>query len=339
MKNKTKYILLAIIIIIVIISFITYFSTRNQDNFIRDKENFLSSLPQPNIHQEYKGNTELTLELSESEFDFPNNLPLLERQSTIEITPEDVTSLSLRLEFVDKPIISKDQIRGNIYIFNNNTNSLIVIPQIGNIKYTPNKQAESIIANAINKQLTDKNITNIAKDFLLDKIEIPNNNLTHVDTTFLTLNKTLESYQKTSKEAAVLYQVNFSPIYQKLPLVTLNPLNTPYTVQVMKDGAILNSEIVFPPTYKTTNTKHKIKNYNQLQDSLNEAYLVSLNDSNVNLPDLDENEVEEITITEVKLAYLLNDIDNQILQPIFVLEGTTASDLNAILYLPAISSN
>ena len=338
MKKKYKYILILFFIILLIV-FIIYLFTKNQDSFIDDKEKFLSSLPEPNVHQEYKGKTELKLELSESEFEFPSTLPLLEKQSTIEITPDNVTSLSSRLGFVDKPIISEDQIKGNTYIFNNSTNSLIVVPRIGNIKYAPNKQAESIIANAINKQLTDKNITNIAKDFLLDKIEIPNNNLTHVNTIYLTLSKTLESYQKTSKEAAVLYQVNFSPIYQKLPLITLNPLNTPYTVQVMKDGEILNSEIVFPPTYKITNTKHRIKNYNQFLSSLNDAYLVSLNDSNVNLPDLDEDKVEEITITKVKLAYLLDDIDNQIIQPIFVLEGTTSSNLNAILYLPALSSN
>ena len=107
----------------------------------------------------------------------------------------------------------------------------------------------------------------------------------------------------------------------------------------MKDGEILNSEIIFPPTYNITKTKHQIKNYNQFISSINKASLVSLNDSNVNLPDLDENEVEEITITEVRLAYLLDDINSQILQPIFVLEGTTASGLNAILYLPALSSN
>lgn len=338
MKNKTKYILL-LLVIILLISFIIYFFTRNQSTFIEDKENFLLSLPEPSIHQEYRGKTKVKLEIKESEYKFPSKLPLLERQSTIEITPEDVMSLSSRLGFEDKPIISEDQTKGNIYIFNSSTNSLIVTLQMGSIKYTPNKQARDIITNAINKQLTDKNIIEIAKNFLLDKIEIPNNNLTHVDTFYLTLNKTLESYQQTSKEAAVLYQLNFSPTYQKLPLITSNPLNTPYTVQIIRDGEILNSEIVFPPTYKTTNTQYKIKNYDQFLSRINEAYLVSLNDSNVNLPDLGENEVKEITITEVKLAYLLDDINSQVLQPIFILEGTTSLDFKTILYLPALSRN
>ncbi len=171
-------------------------------------------------------------------------------------------------------------------------------------------------------------------DFLkqIGLIDINNLNLSSVQ--FLkTATEGLTSGDRSSADFAYLLfeqKINGYPIISNAPGIgTVN-------VRINRDNKVVAFDMTLVNYSIQSNTNYQIKSFDELVSSLPQAKIQNLDSSFSSL-------ISKVTITDAKISYLREYSTNQtILQPIFVLTGTTGSNDSSqgtpvILYLPAIS--
>ncbi|MDP3994386.1 MAG: hypothetical protein Q8P91_00960 [bacterium] len=283
------------------------------------------------------------LEVDKNSFNFPLKLPLLKQEGLSPISETRIKSIADNLGFSSDPVFANDAVNGIVNIWNNKDNFLIITPKIRKIKFGPASNPQREIANALNKQLSEKDIVSSAENFLIDKIGLDKSSLVFANIVYLQMQTGLELFKETGKKDSTIFQVNFSYSGSPYPILTLEPQSTVVYVQILKDGSVLNSEINLVNNFSAGLTEHKLKSYEEVAGSLDRAILVSLNDGNINLPDLKKDDLSKISINEIQLAYLLDTPLSEYLQPVFVLKGTASISgsgipVNADFFLPAFSN-
>jgi len=291
------------------------------------------AIPTPNIPNSLKGNFEINLAIEESEFIFPAKASLVNK-STISISKEESDIIANNLGFTGSPITAEDITDGTTYIYQLKNASLVVYSKLGKFSYTLN-----VLPSATNKQLTNEEIFLVAKNFLIQNSFAKEGDLDLSSMVFLK-ESSGEGIFLTTKEDASIFQVNLSPNSLGERLVTLNPKDSPYFVQVLPDGSVFSAKTQKLSLQKGINS-YNIKSFEELKTTIGESKLVSINDGNIYLPDIKEGDIGPVKITKVSIAYLLESSDT--LQPIFLLEGEVElkgipEKLRAVLYLSAFSS-
>ncbi len=301
------------------------------------------SLPTPKIPNYFQNGLTLTSEIKQADFNFPDKLPLLEKQTTTPLNTARAKAMALRLGFTTDPIEGQDAVSGTIFIWNNDNNFLTISPKISKIKFGPQKNPASIVLNIVNKQLSDQALQTIALDFLNNKVQVPINLFDFSNIVYLVPKTGQELFQVTDKTSAKIIQLNYSLQNSKYPVITQDPNSTLAYVQILLDGTILNSEINLGVSFSPGLTEYSLLNYQQFSKNLNNAVLVSLNDGSVNLPDISKEALKDIVLKTVELGYLYDSPDSTFLSPIFIIRGTAqlsgyTSPLSAVFYLPAVAS-
>jgi hypothetical protein len=329
MIKTKKFWVFIIFILIVVVIVIVYLSQSKTKPVIQ------KTLPSPSIPANYKGKLQIGWNISKENFNFPTSVPALE------ITPKEITlsmaqNIATAAGFTGSPITAQDTIDGTTYIWTKDSASLIITPKNQKIAYDSNGQVKTI-----NKQIDDESLKVIAENFLTQNMLLPKDSYSFSSFLYLKETSSQQGINPATKNEAEITQVNFSPKNAQFPIFSLNPKNTTAFTQILKDGTVFRSQIILFGNLKPTIETYKIKNYTETGESFGSATLVSLNDGNINLPDIPTGNIGKITITNISLVYLFDSPNKTILSPVYLLSGTTdvqgyGSSINALLYLPAI---
>jgi hypothetical protein len=310
----------------------------------RGGEKRVLPIPTPSINTEVKQKPIIELTLTEKDFQFPKNLPLLNKTKFSALDDSFAKQLGKRLGFDSEPIEAKDTRYGKIFIWNSTEASLIINPVLRKLSYYETSTSPLDYNSVVNKQLTDNDLILIASDFLINKVGLEKDDFEFANFIYFEQGENIEGLKQTSKEKAQVTQINFSPKFENLPILTQNPLESIIITQILKDGSIPVVEVTLLESINQGHTLYKLKGFEEFVNSLSQAKVVSLNDGNFNPEDLAKDAIKKAVIKKVTIAYLLDNIKNETLQPVYVLEGTATvigfnQNVNIIMYLPAFSQS
>lgn len=334
---KSKIIMLLVVISIASIFYIILSSKKSVEI---PKQQFISP---PKIENYFGNSLKITQSLNKEDFNnFPKTLPYLKQTPLSSFTQVEMDKISNNFGFTISPLEFNDIKNGKIYIWNSDKYSLIIYSKIRKIEVTPAFNPRSLITTAPNKQLSDNDYKNLAINLLSEKLNISKDSLKFSNFVYLKIEEGLERFRETTKEDSEITQINLYSSKGTLPIFTTNPQDSQIYIQFTRGGEILNLEASFYSEYKPGEIEYKIKDFKETLETINDSILVSLNDSNVNLPDLKPEDIKSINIDKISLVYLQESLTSEILQPVFLLKGTAFikrfdKEITASLYLPAYS--
>jgi len=339
--KKAKIIIFALLVVISLVVFaIVILNGKNKE---KTKKEYISpKISYPSDSK--KANFTITLNVNEKDFSFPKEVPYLEKKES-PISKDDAQKIASNLGFTKNPKEFDDIKEGKILIWNGDNYDLTINLKNRKIKYSPNHNPEEEIKTAPNKQLKNEDVVAIAKNFLKEKINIPEDKIYYTSTTLLKLEKEKEIFTEAKENDFQIYQVNFSQKINNIIIINPAPTQFLYYVQILKDGTILNSEINPVNDVNISNLgKVKIKGYKETLESIDQSVLISLDEGNINIPDIKNDFIQSIRVEKIELAYLLeNDSRNNTLPPVFILTGWAKTkdtkEVKALLYLDASSKN
>ncbi len=331
---KKVFLIIALLIIFLGLGFISQFLKERKTTPSPEmpiKENV--SIPTPVIPKTFKGESDLKFEIDEKSIKIPETSPYISFIPQAPFTEQQALSLAKGFGLSNYNFFAEDVERGKTYFWTNNDFSLIVYSKSNEIVYTAN-----IDLSRKNKQLSNDAIIKTAKNFLIEKRLFKEEELFFSFITYMDVE--FDEIYITSKEKANAYKVSFSPIKTDYKLVTLNPQNSPINVWVATDGTIIKVEIKYLGDIKLSDESYILKNLQDIKNEIKNFVIVSLDDGNIYPGDLSKNDLQDTTVNSLELAYLV-DFPNNLIQPIFLLNGktklaTTDREINVVFYLPAI---
>jgi len=336
LKNKkTKMIfILATVIFITLIAFL--FFKRETPKL----EENLSPFPDINLPSYIEGKYNISFERKNINFNFPKELPYLEKQTLPSLTKSEASLIATNLGFNSDPLDVTDALKGEILIWNSEINFLTVTLRERKIKYGPNYNPTEKINDIIDKNLSEKEMINIAQNFLKEKLASFIINPSFSSLVYLRFEEGLELFQETEKENSQIVQFNFNDGDFIYPILTLNPQATNIYVQLQKDGTVINMETTFLSKTTESLQKFSLKNYDEVIAEAPNAKIVSINNGNENLSDINSSDIENISIDNIYIAYYLEKQSDEYFQPIYVLKGNVlikdvSQKLPISLYLAA----
>lgn len=304
----------------------------------RGSQKPISTIPNPVIPKQITGEINLTPKFTEADFKFPSSLPVLNVDKGSPFTEAEAIEIGKKFGLTTTPEKADDVFDGTTYFWANDTYSLFIYSKSRRIEYSIGE-----ISKTADKQLSDQSIIDTATRFLNDKGLANSQDIEFSFFSFLKENASAESINITTKDNAGIYQVNFSPITAGSKILTLDPKSSFIYVWVLPNGEIAKASVTkFQSVSKSPNS-YPIKNYSQVISSIKSAVVVSLNDGNIHLPNLTAQNIKNIDITSIDLAYLMDSPNTYVLQPVFTLKGTVefvgdSQKYSAYLYLPAIQN-
>ncbi len=339
-KIKLKTILIILFVLVSVASLFFIFYSNNKKVETPKQTGF----PSLKMDSYYKGNPAIEMSLKDTDFDnFPKFLPYLKQEPLNPFSLSEMSTIAANFGYKTDPFEANDVTKGKFYVWSGDTFSLIIYSKIRNIEHTPSINPKPLIENAINKQLDDNYYKNLAINLVSEKFGVSKDNLKFSNFIYLKTESGLENYRVTTKEDSEITQVNLYFSGGSFPIFTTTGLNSQIYVQFTRDGEVLYINASFFSEYKNGENEYKIKDYNEVKETIKDAILVGLNDSNVNLPDLKSGDIRKIKINSVSLVYLQDSLSSDVLQPVFLLQGTASvtgfvNEISASLYLPAYSN-
>lgn len=334
---KTK--LIIFMAIVSIISVIYIVSSQDKTPNKIDKQ-FINP---PELSNYFENELTINHSLNEKDFtNFPKTLPYLKQSPLTPFTKIEMENIASNFGFKISPIEIDDTMDGKFYVWNSDKYSLIIHSQIRKIEITPSFNPTGLIRSSFNKQISDEGYKNLAINLIFEKLNINRDFLKFSGLMYLKTEEGLENYRITTKEGAEITQVNLYTSDGSLPIYSVIPYDSQIYVQFTKDGELLNLKASLFSEYKMSDIEYNIKTFTEVVDTINESVLVSLNDSNINIPDLIPTDIKNINIEKLSLVYLQESFTTEILQPVFLLEGSALiseynSEVTALFYLPAYS--
>jgi len=335
MKLKTKKIL---VITLVSISVVSVFYILNLS---KNKQNIPTITPsKPTLIQNYEGKFTITLSVGKNQFNFPEKLPFLEFESSSSPLDESsARSVAGKLGFAGEPTKVEDSLDGTTYFWKSDKGTLFVYSRSRKIRY-----GSGTFTPGTNKQLSDAVISATVREFIINNGLLDKNSFQTSTIRFLEEFPDGEGFQETTKEKAVLYQVSILPKTVDYELISPSSVEPASYVQINQGGSVYSFQITFFPALKSGVTEYKLKNYNEVKSSLNDATLIELRKETALLSDLPTDSIQNIEVNKIEIAYLIESSKTTSFQPVYKLSGeATLKDSSnkavATLYLPAISEN
>ena len=302
--KKIKRVILISIPILAIIAAILISSRKNE---VREPAVIKPFIPEPNIPNDLKGPVQIKSSVNPTEFNFPQEAPLLQQKNKPLLSEEEAINISKKFNFKSKPFIGEDALRGTAYIWSETTGSLNIYLKRGTVEYSLNGMPK-----IINKQLDDETKIQIAKDFVSNKLLTPTDNFEFVSLTYLkgSNKNSLEGLDVTNQKEATFTQINFSQKVSQYSILNFSGQETPIYVWLMSDGTVYKAHIQRLGEIAQTETKYPLKNYSDIISSLDKAIVVSFNNGNAYLPFVPTGFIKNIDVSEINLAYLLEKPDS-----------------------------
>ncbi len=335
-KTKKTKIVIAIIFVL-ILSLVLILSFKKESKKTVDN---ISPFPDLSIPSFIEKKYNVSFSIKKDDINLPQELPYLEKTQLLPLTKDEASLIASSLGFINDPLDVTDAISGEILIWNSETNFLSVTLKERKIKYGPNYNPTEKISSVADKQYSEEEIINNATKFLKEKLSSFITNPSFVSFTYLKPEEGLELFQETDKTNAQIYQLNFNEGNILYPILTLNPQSTNIYVQLLKDGTILNMESTFISEPVESTEKFSTKTFEEIVSQASNAEIVSINNGNENLSDINPSDIENVIIDKIFVSYFLENQSDEYFQPIYVLKGNVeiigySEQLPIVLYLPA----
>lgn len=328
-KKKIALIILAVISVASIVFIIV--STQK-------KTNNKTGIKEPVLEQKYAGKYSISLSIDENQTNLPKELPILEANYTGSIlTQEQATKIASNLGFLGDPTTIDDAIDGTTYFWKKDSLILFAYAKSGKMRYETGE-----FTPGVNKQLSDAEILDYAQQFITKTAIFTGSDFQLGKIKYLKMIPNGEGFQETDKQNAVLFQIGILPkttSYEFISTVSVDPTSF---IQLKQDGSVYMLQVTPFPGVKEGTVKYKLKTYKEVSGLLNEAVLIELRGNAQLLSDMPSNLIENIKITDIKVAYLVESPNSTYYQPVYKLTGEATLSNSpdkyiATLYLPAIS--
>lgn len=298
-----------------------------------------ATLPTVKLPNLYQDTLPIKLEIDKKDVDIPQKAPTL-TISTKPISKQSATKMATRLGFDFLPIEINDVMVGKKLFWKNELGFFSASLEIGEIYY-----GQHDLPKTPDKQLSDADILSTAESYL--KTNFPNlsQNYKTSSIAFLALNENLEGGPvKVDQSKADYFNVELIPQQSELEIITLVPNSTPYFVSILPDGSVHSLRISSFKTSTTSEKEYKLKNFADITSSLNQASLVSIEGSFIPVSEIPSNSIQQITVTQISLAYLWEETNQATFLPVFLLKGPISitninQEVKALLYLPALKNS
>ncbi len=336
-KINRKQIIVVLIVITLIVTFF-FWRMRDGENKTIQKEPFSQTVDIPN----YFNNQLLQIEndIKESDFEFPTTLSYLNQQRKESLTFSKASKIALALGIDQEPIRVRDVENGEIFIWNGENYSLSVTPKTGEIDISSTQGIQSRINSSQDSNLATDEYQKLSAGFLTKMIGLNSGEITLNGVGFFDARSSDEHLNKSTETEAQVIQFNYSASKSEYPILTTSPEYSQIYVQMLKNGSVLSSKILYGNYFEYSQNKYPIKNFKEFNENLDLSIIVSIDNGEVNIPDLIEGDLGKITINEVEIAYLLDKPQSEVLLPVFLIKGEVLiKSLNEIvdvsMYLPA----
>jgi len=334
MQNKQK-IIIAIIILLVTISLVYIFIS------IKKTQTPVNITPsKPNLVQKYQGKYSVTLSLNKTQFNLPEKLPFLELESSRPpLTRKYANSVASHIGFTGEPMIINDPLDGATYFWKKGDGTLFIYLKSRKIRFSINTSK-----SGINKQLSDPDILASVQKYITDNQILDAISFQTGTITYLGKSASSEGLEETSKDKAILYQVSILPKITNYEIISLSSVEPTSYVQLTLDGLIYSFQISILPVIRKGVNEYSLKTFDQIKSSIDQAVLIELRAGTSLLSDLPTDLIQNIEITKVEIAYLVESSYDTSYQPVYKLSGkatikNSGEKPMATLYLPAFSSN
>jgi hypothetical protein len=330
MKINKKIIIILIIIISV---FLFWFISSKED---KDNLNKIIVPLKPTIDTKFGGVIEINNTYDKSRFLFPENLPTITLIKK-NVDKAFVQKIKNRLNISEEIQEFNDSIEGLKYFANSKNNYLIVTPKTAVLKYGLSTSDFPIVNS---KKLNDDEFINIAENFIDDNEIYQKNQLSFSNIQYLKRSLLSEGLETCRRDEAEIYAVSFSYNSSQYEIANNYDIKAPIYVELLKNGEIYSTEILLIEDYKQGITNYPIKNYQEFSDRLKQSKLMLLEGDYYSVSDIKSSEdIKEILVNNVKIAYYNEGGDDNYLQPIFIIEASitikNSASNKAVLYLPA----
>ncbi len=234
--------------------------------------------------------------------------------------------------FTSTPTIQEGLLKGQTLIWSEDNQSLTITPQNRQIDFFSNHvQFTNQRPNALQ---ANQAASNFAK-----KLGISEQISTQILQSQTTSNSHEFEYIPQTTQNTIQVALNFT--LNELNIVETQPNLSTNKVFVNNDYKITSATITLPPKKITSLGNYPLKNLPQIKNAISTQAFVSqiLTDPKLPTPSIDE--LSNINISQIELAYYQPEQSDTYLHPIFILKGSTQTSPNAhsdiTLYLPALS--
>ncbi len=293
-------------------------------------------LPKPKINSYYKSGLDVVF--SKASFDLPKSLPVLTVSKPPPIDVVKAKEIALNLGYGFEPRIVNDTLDGTSYVFDDNKSVLYVRSKTNKVEFHNYIDPASINTN---KTVDHKELINNALDFLLKlKILGENEILFSFARYYKGSGSSGELVYTKNKDEASFYEFSFSQKLNGLYIID-NARNSPITVTLLPDGNIYKAEVSILGEVKNSPESYPLKSFEDIKKESNEYTLISVNESDSFLEGLTKTDLMDINIEGIAPAYYRESVSSEIMQPIYLLEGTAktigrADAVNILIYTPAL---
>lgn len=344
--NNTKKVILVLGVIVVVLGLIVLFTRRrpasvgpNAPSVVSPTLKMILSPSPPvstsNIQSMTNQMFEIISRLSRQDTNIPETLP----RYTVRLSPmssEQTASIGRGLGFTSEPVLYTGGQYGETYVWRSaETGRLRVVPTLWLIDFI--SSAEIDITQAVLPN--DETLTKKAQTFLTEKRLIDPSLIRFSEVRFLLA--TEETSRSTSRNDANRVEVLFNENINGYNVVNQMPGAGTISVGMNRRGDIV-SAIVDRTGQLDVIDQLPLKTFTELELSLPRTKLQLLDgqafDAVQRAPEV---VIKRITVESARVAYLQeSNPTQQLLQPIFSLEGTATLDdgltVPALLYLPAL---
>lgn len=326
---KRKRIILILIFVVVILTSYFYFVSKT-------KPISTTSPQKPKLPSYITGQLPIEISFKEEDFDFPSSLPTLSL-SKRNITRDLAIGISQGLGIASPIQEFKDVNEGIKYFVNDGQHFFMATPRNSTVKYS---MSAIEIPTTINKNISDNELANIATDFLIKNGFYSKEQVKPLPVLYYKEGShPEEGLIETSKSSAIVFQVSFVFNSSKYEIVTETAGSEQIFVQILPDGRIYNAEVLLIDNIQESQTSFALKAYQDLVNNIGEATLISLSGDLITPSELKLTDIVSLKIEKIKLAYYLEPNKENLLLPIFLLEGPAvikgSSANSATLYIPA----
>lgn len=335
-KSRRKLIIFGLALLAVVSVVFIVFKAKSSPNQTR-VEKFQQNLNIPNYFQvsgfKIVNNTKI------SDFKFPQKLPYLQQTNIPSVTIEAAKKIASNLGLTGDPLVVTGIKNQSSFIWNGDPKSLVVDQSTNNVQVVSSASIRDLVAGGLGKGLPDGDYSTLAQDFLINKIGLSASTLHFSGFSYFKIQNGIESFAKGTKEDSDIVQLNYYQGGNNLPILTTNPDEPQIYVRLLKGGAFVSFSANLGADFQNSVNEYPLKNYDQFSQDIGNSIIVSLNDNNINLPDLESDSISNIQVNTVSLVYLLNGSRDTIVQPVFLIQGTAdvsgRGNVSLSMYLPA----
>ncbi len=330
LAHKKAALFILAVIIAIVVTVITYYPSQPPSSNPQPSPTTLPTVnTSPSDINIPKKNITITSTLSPEGISIPPTIPVYQL-SPLDLSTSNINNLAKLFGFTT-PSYQTTGVDGTVYFFSENGRQLRIVPDLSLVDYkhfsdTPSANLFPSDSQLINTAQNFLNSLNLAKNLVFKQINFIN----YDDEHFYTVNHNQATYA----------HIYFEQVIDKYPIINTSPKFGTISIMLNKDSQVVQIYLDSFSTF-TPQSNINLKTFTQLEKSISSATIQSLDNGNLQSDSQEINQLTRIVVSSAHIAYLKDVSTPNLLQPIFVLNGTGYLSSNktvpALLYLPAIN--